>query len=86
MTATTVAFVAACGVDDGASDQSAKFDRIIDEFTAQNPNIEIELLSAPYASAKQQLLTGAASKTLPDALARSTGEPVLGMATRSGTT
>jgi len=81
--ATTVAFVAACGADDGASDgdgtvtlefaqwwgaelPAGEFDRIIDEFTAQNPNIEIELLSAPYASTKQQLLTGAASKTLPD--------------------
>ncbi|MFV2017335.1 ABC transporter substrate-binding protein [Micromonospora sp. LOL_023] len=81
--ATTVAFVAACGADEGGSDgdgtvtlefaqwwgaelPAGEFDRIIDEFTAQNPNIEIELLSAPYASTKQQLLTGAASKTLPD--------------------
>nr|MDT0662185.1 sugar ABC transporter substrate-binding protein [Micromonospora sp. DSM 115978] len=79
--ATLVAFVAACGSDDAASDgtvtlefaqwwgaelPAGEFDKIISDFTAQNPNIEIELLSAPYASTKQQLLTGAASKTLPD--------------------
>ncbi|MGW0502872.1 ABC transporter substrate-binding protein [Micromonospora sp. NPDC003241] len=79
--ATMVAAVAACGSDDAASDGSVtlefaqwwgaelpagEFDKIIDDFTAQNPNIKIKLLSAPYASTKQQLLTGAASKTLPD--------------------
>lgn len=76
-----VAFVAACGADDGGSDgtvtlefaqwwgaelPAGEFDKIIDDFTAQHPNIKIELLSAPYASTKQQLLTGAASRTLPD--------------------
>ncbi|MFY1698832.1 ABC transporter substrate-binding protein [Solwaraspora sp. WMMA2101] len=79
--AATVAFVAACGTDDAAADgtvtlefaqwwgaelPAGEFDRIISDFTAQHPNIKIELLSAPYASTKQQLLTGAASKTLPD--------------------
>jgi multiple sugar transport system substrate-binding protein len=79
--ATTVALVAACGSDDAASDgtvtlefaqwwgaelPAGEFDRIIDDFTAQHPNIKVKLLSAPYASTKQQLLTGAASKTLPD--------------------
>jgi multiple sugar transport system substrate-binding protein len=42
------------------------FDKIITDFTAQNPNIKVKLLSAPYASVKQQLVSGAASKTLPD--------------------
>ncbi|BCJ57586.1 ABC transporter substrate-binding protein [Micromonospora endophytica] len=79
--ATMVAFVAACGSDDTASDgtvtlefaqwwgaelPAGEFDKIINDFTAQNPDIKIKLLSAPYASTKQQLLTGAASKTLPD--------------------
>jgi multiple sugar transport system substrate-binding protein len=80
--AATVAFVAACGgTDDAAADgtvtlefaqwwgaelPAGEFDKIINDFTAQNPNIKIKLLSAPYASTKQQLLTGAASKTLPD--------------------
>src|ERR687890_2222833 len=42
------------------------FDKIINDFTTQNPTIKVKLLSAPYASTKQQLVTGAASKTLPD--------------------
>ncbi|MGI5247515.1 ABC transporter substrate-binding protein [Dactylosporangium sp. CA-139066] len=50
----------------GAELPSGEFDKIINDFTAQNPNIHIKLLSAPYASTKQQLITGAASKTLPD--------------------
>ena len=36
------------------------------EFESQNPNIKVKLLSAPYASTKQQLVSGAASRTLPD--------------------
>jgi multiple sugar transport system substrate-binding protein len=36
------------------------------QFESQNPNIKVELLSGPYASTKQQLVSGAASKTLPD--------------------
>ena len=36
------------------------------QFESQNPNIKVKLLSAPYASTKQQLVSGAASKTLPD--------------------
>ncbi|WP_238005450.1 sugar ABC transporter substrate-binding protein [Dactylosporangium sp. AC04546] len=50
----------------GAELPAGEFDKIVNDFTAQNPNIKIKLLSAPYASTKQQLLTGAASKTLPD--------------------
>ena len=42
------------------------FDKIISDFTAQNPTIKVKLLSAPYASTKQQLVSGAASRTLPD--------------------
>ena len=50
----------------GAELPAGEFDKIINDFTAQNPTIKIKLLSAPYASTKQQLVTGAASKTLPD--------------------
>ncbi|MEU8051117.1 ABC transporter substrate-binding protein, partial [Micromonospora haikouensis] len=50
----------------GAELPAGDFDKIINDFTAQNPNIKIKLLSAPYASTKQQLVTAAASKTLPD--------------------
>ena len=50
----------------GAELPAGDFDKIISDFTAQNPNIKVKLLSAPYASTKQQLVTGAASKTLPD--------------------
>jgi len=50
----------------GAELPAGDFDKIVNDFTAQNPNIKIKLLSAPYASTKQQLITGAASKTLPD--------------------
>jgi hypothetical protein len=50
----------------GAELPSGSFDKMISDFTAQNPNIKVKLLSAPYASTKQQLVTGAASKTLPD--------------------
>src|SRR3954447_14914753 len=50
----------------GAELPAGDLDKIVSDFTAQNPNIKIKLLSAPYASTKQQLITGAASKTLPD--------------------
>lgn len=42
------------------------FDKLMAEFESQNPNIKVKLLSAPYASTKQQLVSGAASRTLPD--------------------
>jgi len=50
----------------GAELPAGELDKIVNDFTTQNPNIKIKLLSAPYASTKQQLVTGAASKTLPD--------------------
>ena len=42
------------------------FQELMTQFESQNPNIKVELLSGPYASTKQQLVSGAASKTLPD--------------------
>ncbi|MEU7861447.1 sugar ABC transporter substrate-binding protein [Nonomuraea sp. NPDC049141] len=45
---------------------AGSFDKLMTEFTAQNPKIKVKLLSAPYASTKQQLVSGAASRTLPD--------------------
>ena len=50
----------------GAELPAGEFDKLINDFTAQNPAIKVKLLSAPYASTKQQLVTGAASRTLPD--------------------
>src|SRR3954467_3748890 len=50
----------------GAELPSGSFDKMMADFTAQNPKITVKLLSAPYASTKQQLVSGAASKTLPD--------------------
>ncbi|MEV6035757.1 sugar ABC transporter substrate-binding protein [Nonomuraea sp. NPDC052116] len=45
---------------------AGSFDKLMSEFTAQNPKIKVKLLSGPYASTKQQLVAGAASRTLPD--------------------
>jgi multiple sugar transport system substrate-binding protein len=45
---------------------AGSFDKLMSDFTAQNPNITVKLLSGPYASTKQQLVSGAASRTLPD--------------------
>jgi len=45
---------------------AGSFDKLMSDFTAQNPTIKVKLLSGPYASTKQQLVTGAASRTLPD--------------------
>lgn len=45
---------------------TGSFDKLMSEFTAQNPTIKVKLLSGPYASTKQQLVSGAASRTLPD--------------------
>src|SRR4051794_3474850 len=50
----------------GAELPAGSLDKIMSDFTAQNPNIKVKLLSAPYASTKQQLVSGAASRTLPD--------------------
>ncbi|MGW0200772.1 ABC transporter substrate-binding protein [Nonomuraea sp. NPDC003201] len=45
---------------------AGSFDKLMSEFMAQNPKIKVKLLSGPYASTKQQLVAGAASRTLPD--------------------
>src|SRR3954451_1990268 len=50
----------------GAELPSGSFDKMIADFTGQNPTIKVKLLSEPYDATKQQLVTGAASKTLPD--------------------
>src|SRR5438067_9349464 len=50
----------------GAELPQGSFEKMMSDFTAQNPNIKVKLLSAPYASTKQQLVSGAASRTLPD--------------------
>ncbi len=42
------------------------FAKIISDFESENAGIKVKLLSAPYASTKQQLVSGAASQTLPD--------------------
>jgi multiple sugar transport system substrate-binding protein len=39
---------------------------IVDQFEAENPGIEVELLSGPYASTKEQLFAGAAAGTMSD--------------------
>ncbi|MGO3828606.1 MAG: ABC transporter substrate-binding protein, partial [Microbacterium gubbeenense] len=39
---------------------------LVDQFEEQNPGIKVELLSGPYASTREQLVTGAASGTMPD--------------------
>lgn len=44
------------------------FDKLMGEFEDENPNIKVKLLTAPYASTKQQLVSGAASRTLPDVM------------------
>jgi multiple sugar transport system substrate-binding protein len=50
----------------GSELPQGSFDKLMSEFTTQNPTIKVKLLSAPYASTKQQLVSGAASRTLPD--------------------
>ena len=45
---------------------TGSFDKIVSDFEAANPGITVKLITAPYASTKQTLVTGAASKTLPD--------------------
>ncbi|MGO2092247.1 MAG: ABC transporter substrate-binding protein [Microbacterium gubbeenense] len=39
---------------------------LVDQFEEQNPGIKVDLLSGPYASTREQLVTGAASGTMPD--------------------
>lgn len=42
------------------------FQAIIDKFEAANPGINVELLSGPYASTKEQVVAGAAAGTMSD--------------------
>lgn len=39
---------------------------LMDQFEQQNPGVKVKLLSAPFASTRQQTVAGAASKTLAD--------------------
>ncbi|WP_303122954.1 sugar ABC transporter substrate-binding protein [Actinomyces sp.] len=39
---------------------------LMDDFESANPGIKVELLSGPYASTKEQLVAGAAARTMPD--------------------
>ncbi|MFC7375423.1 ABC transporter substrate-binding protein [Brachybacterium sp. GCM10030268] len=41
---------------------------LMDEFEAANEGITVELLSGPYAATKEQLIAGAASRTMPDVM------------------
>jgi multiple sugar transport system substrate-binding protein len=43
-----------------------EFRALMDEFEKQNPGINVELISGPYAATKEQLFAGAASGTMPD--------------------
>lgn len=41
---------------------------LMDEFEEANEGITVELLSGPYAATKEQLIAGAASRTMPDVM------------------
>lgn len=43
-----------------------KFRALMDKFEEKNPDIKVELLSGPYASTKEQVVAGAAAKTMAD--------------------
>ncbi|MEL7974318.1 sugar ABC transporter substrate-binding protein [Isoptericola sp. F-RaC21] len=43
-----------------------KLRALMDEFEARNPGIQVELLSGPYASMKEQVIAGAAARMAPD--------------------
>ena len=45
---------------------SGSFRALMDEFEAQNPGIEVKLISGPYSSTRDQIVVGAASGTLSD--------------------
>ncbi len=44
------------------------FRALMDKFEAQNPGIKVKLLSAPYATTKEQVIAGAASGTMSDVI------------------
>lgn len=39
---------------------------LMDQFEKDNPGIKVELISGPYASTKEQMVAGAASRTMAD--------------------
>ena len=41
------------------------FQELMTQFESQNPNIKVELLSGPYASTKQQLVSGQRRRPCP---------------------
>jgi len=43
-----------------------EFRALMDDFEAQNPGIEVELLSGPYSATRSQIIAGAATGTLAD--------------------
>lgn len=44
------------------------FQDLIDQFEEENPGINVDVLSGPYASIKDQVIAGSASGTMPDVL------------------
>jgi multiple sugar transport system substrate-binding protein len=45
---------------------AGEFRALMDDFEAQNPGIKVKLISGPYSNTYQQIVTGAATKTLSD--------------------
>lgn len=43
-----------------------EFRALMDEFEAQNPGIEVELISGPYSATREQIVAGAATGTMAD--------------------
>lgn len=80
--ATAVGALGACGSSGGSrGDGKLEFQQwwepelpdgflrgLMDEFEKANDGITVELLSGPFASTKEQLVAGAASKTVPDVM------------------
>jgi multiple sugar transport system substrate-binding protein len=44
------------------------FRQLMDQFEAENPGIKVQLNSGPYANTKEHIITGAATRTLPDVM------------------
>lgn len=80
---TAAGALAACGGSSGGSGGDGKLEfqqwwepelpdgflrGLMDEFEAANEGITVELLSGPYAATKEQLIAGAASRTMPDVM------------------
>ncbi|MDR1104975.1 MAG: sugar ABC transporter substrate-binding protein [Treponema sp.] len=45
---------------------AGSFRAIMDDFEAKNPGIKVKLISGPYSNTRDQIVTGAATKTLSD--------------------